>query len=708
MRAIAPILVTACLLAGASPAAAGAPAVFTVDTSTDDKGSCGFDGNCSLYEAISAANSTPNDPAGPDVIEFAIPGGGPHTIQPATGFPNLSDPVVIDGWSQGGVGYTGPPLIVLDGQGTAPSGLWVTNPAAGSTIRGLSIVNSSQSGIQLGTGTPGDLGGSTLHGNYIGVMPDGTTSAGNASRGVWINNSPDNVVGGAGPGQGNVISDNQTGVLVIGAAATGNLVRHSMIGTTADGSAALGNADAGVLVQQASDNVVGPGNVISGNLRGVELAISGGGNEVVGNRIGTDAAGTSAIGNTLVGLQISSPGNTIGRPGQGNLISGNGGHGVSTSSDATVIQGNVIGTDASGGDLGNGASGVHVFAGAIDVVVGGSGPGEGNTVAFNGTTAIHPGVDLRSAGTENVVLGNSIHDNGGLGIDLGATGVTGNDSPDTDGFPNFPMLSWAISGSTSMAGRLAAEPATSYRIEIFSSPAADPSGNGEGQAFLGAVEASTDGSGEAGFLTRLDGDVADGDSLTMTATKVDGMALPLSTSEFSEAVPFPTSCDLVGTPARDVLKGTASDEVLCGEGGNDVLVPAGGFDAVLGGPGRDMIRFSDGPVDVDLFHEASTDGSGAVQLLLGLERVAGTSEADVLRGDGRANVLKGKGGADLLVGRGRKDVLAGGGGPDRIRGGPGNDVLRGQRGGDNLDGGPGRRDRCRQGPGKGKVRRCER
>src|SRR5438477_22427 len=89
-----------------------------------------------------------------DTIAFAIPGAGPHTITPgatngvATGLgalPHITDPVVIDGYSQPGAATAtattaAVPQIVLDGSHT-PSfdpGLVIT--AGGSTVRGL-VVN---------------------------------------------------------------------------------------------------------------------------------------------------------------------------------------------------------------------------------------------------------------------------------------------------------------------------------------------------------------------------------------------------------------------------------------------------------------------------------------------------------------------------------------------------------------------------------------
>ena len=133
-------------------------------------------------------------------------------------------------------------------------------------------------------------------------------------------------------------------------------------------------------------------NVISGN-RGNGIVLAGSSsNTVVDNRIGTNAAGTSAIANGGDGIWITdgSRGNEIGGtafvdtvtgqannptgskgtvtpvfvvPPLGNLISGNGGNGVliDDGSRGNVLNGNFIGTTASGdGALGNGGNGVWI------------------------------------------------------------------------------------------------------------------------------------------------------------------------------------------------------------------------------------------------------------------------------------------------------------------------------------------------------------
>src|SRR5262245_32724748 len=70
-----------------------ARAATLVVTNTSDSGAG------SLRQAILSANSTTNVP---DIINFAIPGTGPFTITPATPLPNVTDPIVINGYSQSG------------------------------------------------------------------------------------------------------------------------------------------------------------------------------------------------------------------------------------------------------------------------------------------------------------------------------------------------------------------------------------------------------------------------------------------------------------------------------------------------------------------------------------------------------------------------------------------------------------------------------
>ena len=272
------------------------------------------------------------------------------------------------------------------------------------------------------------------------------------------------------------------------------------------------------------------------------------GNRVQGNFIGTDAAGTSAVPN-LVGVELDDAAgpNLIGgaTAAARNVISGNAGPGVFLDGAGTTgntVQGNFIGVAADGTTpLGNAAQGVFITNEAVSNTVGGAEPKAGNVIADNsgdgvliGSTARH-----RPAGAGNSVLGNAIFDNGGAGIDLGPDdGVTPNDPGDADAGPNdlqnFPVLASAVLGGGRLVvrGTLDSSDAAEFRIEFFASPAADPTGDGEGRRFLGAVTVSRTLAGINFTASLAAAGVLPGEAVTVTATDL----ATGDTSEFSAAV----------------------------------------------------------------------------------------------------------------------------------------------------------------------------
>src|SRR5262249_39726535 len=153
------------------------------------------------------------------------------------------------------------------------------------------------------------------------------------------------------------------------------------------------------------------------------------------NRIGTDATGTAALGNQT-GVQITNGSAvTVGgaTAAARNVISGNQQYGILLDRAGTatsVIQGNWIGLDGNGAALGNGLDGVRIQGGARTNTVGGPAAGAGNVIAFNGGAGV---AVTGTTSTGNSIRGNSIFSNAGLGIDLGADGVTPNDPGDGDG-----------------------------------------------------------------------------------------------------------------------------------------------------------------------------------------------------------------------------------------------------------------------------------
>ena len=273
-----------------------------------------------------------------------------------------------------------------------------------------------------------------IAGNYVGTDASGMNPLGALHQGVRIEQAANNLVGGTSPEAGNVISGNRSsGIALLSAGATGNQIQGNLIGLAADGATPLGNlSEAGVLIIDAPANLIGggasgAGNTVSGN-SGVGIWIRGTGavdNRVTGNYIGTNATGTVAIGNNAAGVIIGlgATNNLIGgaTPEARNIISGNLGHGVSINGSATTgnqVLGNYVGTDINGTvALGNGASGVAIFAGASNNVVGGSDPTARNIISANGTDGLRI-VDTGTTG--NRVQGNYI------GTDLTGAVALGN------------------------------------------------------------------------------------------------------------------------------------------------------------------------------------------------------------------------------------------------------------------------------------------
>jgi len=208
--------------------------------------------------------------------------------------------------------------------------------------------------------------------------------------------------------------------------------------------------------------------------------------------------------------------------------------GVDGFGDRNVLSANWVGLDLSGTVLGNTENGILVTSGSDDNVIGGTGPGEGNVVAGNNGI----GILVRISSFGNALLGNAVYGNTGLGIDLDEDGVTANDAGDGDAgsndLLNFPVVTSAdeVGGTVTLDFDLDV-PAGDYRIEIFANPSgADPTGYGEGAAFVTAHSVAGHPGGSGSYSTTFAGSI--GDVLTATAT-VD---LPVGygpTSELSAA-----------------------------------------------------------------------------------------------------------------------------------------------------------------------------
>ncbi len=243
------------------------------------------------------------------------------------------------------------------------------------------------------------------------------------------------------------------------------------------------------------------------------------------NRIGTNSFGTAAAPNTGAGIGLFTGTHDVQIT--GNIISGNTLQGIYLDGTALTVSHNVI----TNNKIGTAADGVTPLPNVQGIVfglnsslntVGGTGAGQANIIAFNTESGV---VVVGDGSTGNRITGNSIFQNGILGIDLLDDKLP---TPGTSGGtagPNQlalrPTLTKAMARNSIAAVSGTASPNST--IEIF---VAAPSASGFGSGKVYCVSVTADGSGAFNFFGTIT--CAPGSApLTATSTLSDG-----STSEF--------------------------------------------------------------------------------------------------------------------------------------------------------------------------------
>ena len=427
-------------------------------------------------------------------------------------------------------------------------------------------------GIQLSGGTGAIIGLNTVDGQNI--------ISENIQRGININSSAssfdidNNVIGGNG----------LNGIYIDQDVNDGDII-NNIIGLRSDGVTANSNSAIGLYVRNAQNirigDAAGNGNIIS-NIGGICLSIDGGlvnGITVLGNYIGTDSSGNIAqlcdngiaisfAQNVSIGDNTAAGRNVI-------LSAGNSAISIRNGASAISINDNYINRFANGtAHTGSTHHGIEVFSAGSDVEV------LNNSIWNSGNI----GVYVRDSDT-TTIMGNSITDSADLGIDLGGVGVTVNDAGDGDAGPNdllnFPLLNTITAdGATNVAYDLNLDvpaSANGYRIEFFSNPSgADPSGNGEGEIYIGFIDVAHAG-GDLNFTGTFTASqvINIGDVISSTTTLKTGAATFASTSEFSGNAAAAAAGALSGVVFEDLNYGGGAGRDLAtatGVGINGVRV----------------------------------------------------------------------------------------------------------------------------------------
>ena len=246
-----------------------------------------------LRQALLDANDAP----GENLVLFNLPGVGLHSIALTAPLPEITSPIIIDGWSQPGV--PNQPVIEVNGSSMPERADGLVITAGQSTVRGL-ILNGFATAIRLATN-----GANIIQGNLIGTDATGVSPSSNTGDGIYIACGP-NLIGGTTNRAGNVIGGNGgSGIHLDGPAATLNLIRGNFIGIGLDGATAVGNTLDGIRLENgAAKNSIGAlalpaTNVIAFNGRnGITLEASAGSqNPVLANLIHHNGALGIDLGN---------------------------------------------------------------------------------------------------------------------------------------------------------------------------------------------------------------------------------------------------------------------------------------------------------------------------------------------------------------------------------------------------------------------------
>ena len=307
--------------------------IFTVNTTSDANVGAGNTGT--LRWCIIQANLT----AAKDTINFALGVAGPYTLNVASNYAVITQPLYINGFSQAnsvqaalGTGNRVMKVILNGPGGNTVYGLQITS--SNCVVAGL-VIQRFYQGILINGGSNNWIWGCYIGTSVTGLAADATTECTNDGIAL-INNSHNNTMGTNGDGtndanEGNLIAANgSSGVQYAGECisfnkpgnistdCTANTVAGNYLGTNETGTAALYfNATAGkqrgsgIQMNYSTANIIGTNadgvsdalerNVISGNSDEGVVLVGSTGNKIKGNYIGVDKTGNVGLPNYIDG-----------------------------------------------------------------------------------------------------------------------------------------------------------------------------------------------------------------------------------------------------------------------------------------------------------------------------------------------------------------------------------------------------------------------
>ena len=350
--------------------------------------------------------------------------------------------------------------VIISGSGLGSGIDGLTLASTGNTIKGLKIASFPDYGVVISSGdntiggtganegnmiysngsvdsTSGILfqaatGTTTILGNYIGTNAS-YADLGNTRYGIYVNGQGTLTIGGTTAGSANTIAwqdwigGQGAGIYVNDGSPT---IQGNYLSTNASG-ATNGENFNNIVVASGGDSVTiggtaaGAGNTIAGGNSAAIQILSSGTTNVQGNYFGLNSSWTDLV-NPTTGIYI----NALGTINIGGTAAGAGNwigffdvtgtiNGIAVSNGSPTIQGNYIGTNASGADLGNGI-GIGLLVNADAVTIGGTASGAGNTIGMNDGD----GINNASTNTSITIRGNYIGtDSGGSSLPNAGDGI---------------------------------------------------------------------------------------------------------------------------------------------------------------------------------------------------------------------------------------------------------------------------------------------
>jgi hypothetical protein len=480
------------------------PFILTVTSGTDS-------GAGSLREVIGQANASP----GLNLVQFDLSTCN-FQIQLTSPLPDITDDVIIDGYSQPGSSFNtldnGNDSVICTSVVPQPGTdvPWAFRVPPGSaarlTVRGLRFGGFDDGGGLLGEAAIFLQGGSghRIQGNHFG------NPSANSEGVRLMNDAAEALIGGDSPALRNTFGKSAlSAVHIIGTASQGHNIINNYIGTSPSGLSADGNLDGIRIIQSAGNRVLD--NLISGNTRDA-VYISGENataNVVAGNRIGGIRPGFFLPCGPSPLPPCPPP--------------------------LTNRKGVFIDNDAGNNTIGDGG-----LDGAPNVI----------------RLSTQHGIRVLS-GQRNRLLGNQLYGNGSVAseyeIDLGSFGLDPID-PDCGAAAdakanrgqNRPVIESATLGTSDQSVAFSGELSSCthdggfssvYRLQFFASGSCDANGAGPGRYFLGDLNVIMSGPVQTdtsvSFSAELEHPWLNLQGLNLTATATDLMG---NTSELSECV----------------------------------------------------------------------------------------------------------------------------------------------------------------------------